>query len=109
MTAPATLFDRYETVMEENRQLRELLKGPERTFPIEWRLSPAETRILQCMANCPDGCSRERLEFVAADGRERSPETLKAQIWRLRQKLSKFGVFIETYYGVGYVVTGLAR
>lgn len=109
MNKQLSIIDRYEMLVEENRQLRELLVGPPRAFPLEWRLSPAETRILRCLAACPDGCSRERLEIAASDGRERDPATLKAQIWGLRQKLSKFDVFIETYYGLGYVVTGLPK
>lgn len=109
MDALTTLRERCETLIEENRQLREVL-APAKVFPLEWGLRPAHARILNCFLASPNGVrTKGQLEAVACRGDTESENALKVHIAGLRRRLEPLGVEIKVRYSVGYELPQASR
>lgn len=95
-----TLLD---TVLEENRQLRDALVPPV-IFPSEWKLRPAQARILACFLGSPNGVRTKEQLFQAISGRDgmHDDNTVKVSICDLRKKLAPYGIEILTRWAIGY-------
>ena len=93
--------DRLEARVSE---LESLLFSHADVLPVEWGLTPAETRIV-CALMARDVCSKEHLLAVAHDGRTDEPPEIKIVdvfICKVRKKLVPHGITISTLWGAGY-------
>lgn len=106
-----TPAERIEYLEEENRQLREALRGsPDLHFPAKWELCPAEKRILRSLIGANDGYrSRTALKHAASVSDATDEQTINVHVSRLRRKLAPFGVNIATVYGQGYQIDAPSR
>lgn len=106
----AALRGKIELIKEENRQLRELLV-PTVLFPLEWRLTPQEGRLLASLFKAPEGYRTRAACHAAACGfsAESDGKIIDVLVCRIRAKLSRFGVGIETVWGQGFRLTAESR
>lgn len=99
-----TLRAENESLREEVRQLRDLLAPETTVVPIEWGLTPTETRVYAHLA------SRERATkesiyqalYSGAVGENVEIKIIDVFVCKIRKKLRPFGVRIATIWGVGY-------
>lgn len=108
---------KIELLEVENDTLRarvtqlESVMGAEFCAPLEWRLTPSETRILGLLY------ARERVTKDAIMtvlyrewGRDEAEiKIVDVLVCKLRKKLKPFGISIQTRHGVGYGMTQDAR
>ncbi len=102
MNETAALRDRIAFLEEENAQLREAM-APASATPPEWRLSRSHARMFAALA------SRQSVSFDGllmcctgpTDG-ERSMQTLRTQVMRLRKRIQPHGYDIAIIWGQGY-------
>lgn len=103
MNAMIAISEENEVLRERIRQLEKVLMPPKLQFPLDWRLTPTEQRVLRCLAS-RDLVSKDAI-LLAARGFEHddSSETT-AQVWmhKLRKKLTERGVVIQNIWGTGY-------
>ncbi len=103
-----SLRGRIEELEEENRQLKDLLSPPV-SFPIAWRLSPQECRLLSALF------THERLSHdvarAALQSRSDTPcqSLVSANICHLRRKLKPMGIEIINIAWFGYAITQASR
>lgn len=98
-----------EALTARNEDLERALIG-EAVFPIEWRLTRSEARVLGCLA------AREvatKVQLLAALYEQRidggpEPKILDVFVCKLRRKLKPFGVEILTRWGTGYALANRA-
>jgi two-component system cell cycle response regulator CtrA len=103
------LREQNETLLEENRQLREAM-APTVVFPREVGLRPAQVRILAALMAAPNGICSKELLFQAISGRNDGDEnTVKVSMCGLRKKLEPYGVEILTRWAFGYEITAETR
>jgi two-component system cell cycle response regulator CtrA len=96
----------------ENDELRERVllleagEGAEWFAPIEFRLSPAMSRILGALL-AREFCTKEHLHQANADARgfcETEIKIVDVYICKLRRRLRPFGLEIRTLWGRGYAL-----
>lgn len=111
MERPRGLTDReWIDVLEERcRQLADSMVPP-MTFPAEWGVTRAQSRILRALiARAPHVVSSDALclayELPGADAAVQ-PDTVKVQLHKLRVNLRRAGVAatIKTAWGEGYAL-----
>ena len=99
---------RLEELEEENEELRQRVAALEAVLAPgqhenRYRLTAFEARLLASLAK---GGLRtfEHLYQIIYSGRLDPPDTktLKAHVWKLRQKLIPFGLDVRTVWGQGY-------
>ncbi|MBY6243880.1 helix-turn-helix domain-containing protein [Methylosinus sp. Sm6] len=103
MTAALEVRERIETLEEENRQLRDMLKPPT-TYPAEWRLTPQEADILSILAaRAPNAISKTALyeAFTWDNDDPPDPKIIDVLVCKLRAKLKDLHIEIETIWGFG--------
>lgn len=96
---------------KEIHRLENILK-PVMQFPIEWKLSKAESRILAAIYAGDDRyVSRPRILYALhGDAPPRNAEmTLKTQLCHLRSKMRIQRVRLLSRYGVGYRLDAWSR
>jgi DNA-binding response OmpR family regulator len=106
-----SLREQLEEAQEENRQLRELFL-PTTDFPLAWRLSKTERRLLGALYAYTAGAplSKEALHrAVSRDHVETHPKIVDVFICKARKKLIPLGIVIETVWGRGYCLTPDSR
>ena len=88
---------------EEIRQLRAMLV-PRIEFPREWKLQPAETKILRHLFGvAPRRCSKQEIKDMLYWRRDEQPESgLETRVAKIRAKLRPFGIIISSQRGMGY-------
>lgn len=96
--------DRIETLEEENRQLREMMR-PVLQFVPEWRLSEQQSRLLAMIYN-RQLANYEQIVVAfdiqrRADGND-DQNHVKVVAHYLRKKLKPHGIKFNTVWGVGY-------
>lgn len=91
-----------ESLQAEVAGLRALLSNADAVVPAEWRLTSAEERIFRVLL-AVDNATRK----VIAEGAD-APETrtIDVHITRIRSKVERFGVEIETVRGRGWRLVG---
>ena len=100
--------ERLDLVLEENKRLREELVPSEPFFPLRWRLTATESKILAfLMARAPMFRSKEQiLDAVRRDHRNPPmPKIVDVYMTKIRAKVHHHGILIETKWGVGYGLT----
>ncbi|PKR88410.1 hypothetical protein CXZ10_15375 [Pleomorphomonas diazotrophica] len=68
----------------------------------EFGLTPAESRLLQCLMQAR-ACTKPHLHAVVAP--EAEPKIIDVFVCKIRGKLRKFQVRIDTIWGQGYAMT----
>lgn len=104
MTTALEIRELVETLQEENRQLREMLKPPT-TYPAEWRLSQQEVELLTILAaRAPSAMSKSLIYDALFFDKDEPPQPkiVDVVVSKLRSKLKTLGVEIETIWGFGY-------
>jgi len=97
--------ERIDYLEEELRQLRANL-APITLFPIEWRLTATQQRIMAAFHRAHDGFLTHQQVFVASGSRaEESDNLVKVQIMHLRKKVAPLGMEISKRWGLGYEIT----
>ena len=83
---------------------REFL-GDDLAFPVDWRLTRYEARIVGVLL-CRTSATREQLLTAIYRFESDEPEgkIIDAHICKIRQKLLPFGVMIRTAHGHGYAI-----
>jgi DNA-binding response OmpR family regulator len=88
------------------------LKGEELVYPLEWRLSPRETQVLQVLERASGAVSREQFH-VALYGLQASggPDgnNIDVFVCHARQKLAPLSITISNRWGFGYSLDDTAR
>lgn len=98
-----------EFLREENRQLRKSLAGAEFSFPVEWRLTRAEQRLLNSLYTGPDFFrGEEALRFASCHGNATDRDVVKVRVCGMRKKLKPFGIEIKTVWGEGYILPAVS-
>ena len=99
------LRKRLDLVEAETRWLRDMLKSPD-FYPKAFGLSGYEGRVLKALMARGVPCSRPSLlaSIYFDDSADEVPEikTVDVMICKLRRKLKRFGIEIETHWGDGY-------
>lgn len=100
--------ERIEELEEELRQLKTILVPPF-TFPLEWRLTATQRRLLIALYKTP-GCLTHTQCFTAMDSKAiQSDSLLNVQIMKLRRRLTPFGVVVKNHWGVGYEIPAASK
>jgi DNA-binding response OmpR family regulator len=86
----------------ELTQLRAAFTETKAVAPAEWRLTPTEERVFRVMLAC-DTAGRAAIAAGASLGETR---TIDVHLLRIRDKLTRFGVEIETVRGKGWRLVG---
>lgn len=101
--------ERIECLEEELRQLRESL-APVTLFPIEWRLTATQQRIMAAFYKAHDGYLSHEQVFIASGSlAEEADNLVKVQIMHLRKKVAPLGMDIKKRWGLGYEMTPESR
>lgn len=101
--------DRIDYLEEELRQLRESL-APITLFPIEWKLTATQQRIMAAFYKSADGFLSHDQVFRASGSLADEPDNLvKVQIMHLRRKIAQLGMQIKKRWGLGYEITPESR
>ena len=105
----ATQRVRIEELEETLRQMRENL-APAMLFPIEWKLTVTQARMLAAFYRAPNGfLSHEQLFAAMQSKAEEADNLLKVQVAKLRQKAEPLGINILKRWGVGYEMPAESR
>jgi DNA-binding winged helix-turn-helix (wHTH) protein len=104
----ADLVERNETLELQLRAMRKAF-APRLLFPMEWRLTPTEAVVLECLYKSPDGFrSNDQLaacSYSYVKKGERLPEGgagMAAHVCKLRRKLRPYRICILTVHWEGY-------
>ena len=110
---------RLEVVEQENLHLRERIAFLEDLLcggvqpPIEWRLTPAETRVFGVLVNREIATKEAVMATLysarAGDEADVEPKIVDVFICKIRKKLKPFGQQIQTVWGQGYTLDEDAR
>lgn len=93
---------RIEELEEELRQMRESLAPPAITFPMHWKLTPAQRRLLSAFIKTPF-LTHEQCAVALALNPVIDPDGLvKVQISKARRKIERMGLQIINRWGEGY-------
>lgn len=103
------IHQEVDYLREENRQLKQMLRGPDTEFPKEWGLIPHECRLLRALVAIGGPRPSDVLLRACAVSESASDSLLKVRISRLRKKLATTGIEIKTVYGVGYELPEASR
>lgn len=97
------LRETVDLLIEENRQLKELLASPKNAPPLEWGLSKVRARIYTALAT-RRYTSFELLLASVYGGRDCAPnsESLKVNVWHTKRALQAHGFTIKSQRGIGY-------
>ena len=103
---------RVDRLQAENDVLREKLKalqedflGDDMIFPVEWRLTASEKRVLAVLIARIQVTKQQLLTALTRyEGEEPEIKIIDVFICRIRSKLAAFGIVIETIWGVGYFI-----
>jgi hypothetical protein len=103
--------DRIDELEEENRQLKEMLAPSGIDFPIDWRLTEAERRLLAAFYARPDGYLPHRaIVAVYVKYRDRGDAHYTSVIiCKLHHKLKPIGIELFNRHGHGYQLTAASR
>ena len=97
------LRERIDFLVEENRQLKDLLASPKNAPPLEWGLSKTRTRIYTALATRKYTSFEQLLAAVyAGRGCTFDPTTLRCNIMHTKRALQAHGLTIKSQRGLGY-------
>ena len=109
---------RLEAVERENdmlrariAQLEDALAGSAVALPIEWGLTPQESRVLGVL-RARSMATKEAVMaalYVDLGKDEAEPKIVDVFICKIRKKLKPFGVEIKTVWGQGYSLAEKSR
>lgn len=97
---------RVEELEEQVRQLKDELNAAEYVAPRELALSMAQTRMIGIMLRHDRVVTPEALFNATRSHMTRRTEhdskLMQVNVWKLREKLKRFNMEIETVYGFGW-------
>ncbi|RVE90101.1 helix-turn-helix domain-containing protein [Sinorhizobium meliloti] len=98
-------LQREITILRERvRQLEELLAPTTVPVPIEFGLTGSEARVFAHLATRDMATKQSVMLALYSDRADVEPETKIVDVFvcKMRKKLARFGVTIETVWGQGY-------
>ncbi|MGV6876658.1 helix-turn-helix domain-containing protein [Pseudochelatococcus sp. B33] len=97
-----------ETLRERVRQLEDALAPPGVHVPIEWRLTPVEATVYQCLASRHEATKQAIMTALYGTRPDDAPEIkiVDVIVCHIRKKLKPFGIEIRTIWGRGYAIDG---
>jgi two-component system cell cycle response regulator CtrA len=95
---------RIDNLEERIRQLEDALMPPSISIPFEYGLTPAEARVFAHLASREMGTRQSIMLALYSDRPNEEPEIKIVDVFvcKMRKKLARFGVRIETVRGQGY-------
>jgi two-component system cell cycle response regulator CtrA len=100
-----------EELRERVRQLEEIITGFEPDFPREFQITPSEAQVLRALM-LSGMTTKDHLMHVLYGARQGDPprtEVLNVYVCKLRSKLLKFGISIDTVWGRGYAMSPASK
>jgi DNA-binding response OmpR family regulator len=104
----AKLREQLEDARAENAMLRDLMSDNRLNFPPEWRLQPAERRVLACILKSANGfVTRELLFHACTNDEDADIKTVDVRMCGVRKKLRQKlpGVKIKVEWGQGFSIS----
>jgi DNA-binding response OmpR family regulator len=102
----AKLREQLEDARAENAMLRDLMSDNRVNFPPEWRLQPAERRVLACILKSANGfVTRELLFHACTNDEDADIKTVDVRMCGVRKKLRPLGVRIDVEWGQGFSIS----
>lgn len=101
------LKGRIDELKEENRQLKEMLRGDHLNLPLEWNLPPTISKIIKVLLSQEAATTQEifnTLYFDDPNGGPDSPDIIQVHISLHRKKLKEFGIEIKHLRERGYYI-----
>lgn len=97
---------RIEILEERNRQLEELLIPSNVPFRPEWGLTATEQRIFAHLTTKDMSSKPSIAAAIYADRIDEQPDIkiVDVMVCKMRKKLDRFGVEIQTIWGHGYAL-----
>ncbi|MFB6449278.1 helix-turn-helix domain-containing protein [Bradyrhizobium tunisiense] len=100
---------RIECLEEELRQLRSSL-APVTLFPIEWKLTATQQRLVAAFYKSNDGfLTHDQVFLASGSSAEEADNLVKVQIMHLRKKVAPLGIEINKRWGQGYEMTAKSK
>jgi DNA-binding response OmpR family regulator len=100
------LREQLEDARAENAMLRDLMSDNRVNFPPEWRLQPAERRVLACILKSANGfVTRELLFHACTNDEDADIKTVDVRMCGVRKKLKPLGVSIDVEWGQGFSIS----
>ena len=93
---------RIEELEEELRQTKESLLAAPVLFPAEWKLTPAQNRLLSAFAKTPFLTHEKCFLALALNHEVEADNLVKVQIVKARKKIEPLGMKIINRWGEGY-------
>lgn len=108
---------RLEVIETENEVLRariaelESLLGHDWLPPVEWRLTPAEARVMGALRSRDVATKGALMAALYRDNAADEAEIKIVDVFvcKIRKKVKSFGIVIETRWGIGYSLTPESR
>ncbi|MBB3608644.1 two-component system cell cycle response regulator CtrA [Rhizobium sp. BK602] len=96
--------DRISMLEERIRQLEDALMPPTIVIPLEYRLTSSEARVYAHLASRDVATKQSIMLALYSDRIDLEPEIKIVDVFvcKMRQKLKRFDVVIETVWGHGY-------
>jgi DNA-binding response OmpR family regulator len=102
----AKLREQLEDAHAEIAMLRDLMSDNRMNMPPEWRLQPAERRVLACILKSANGfVTRELLFHACTDNEDADIKTVDVRMCGLRKKLRPLGVTIKAEWSIGFSIS----
>lgn len=103
--------EQIETLRERVRQLLDALAPPEVVVPMEWMLSPAEAKLFAHLTTRDLVTKSSAMAALYSDRHDDDiePKIVDVFICKIRAKLRKFGVEINTVWGHGYSLSDRSK
>jgi two-component system cell cycle response regulator CtrA len=99
-----------ETLRERIRQLEQILVPDDAVTHVEWGLTASEAKVFAHLTT-RDICTKQSIMYALYTGRideDPEPKIVDVFICKIRKKVEKYGVQIETVWGQGYSLTNRA-
>jgi len=105
------LRDQVYELLELNRKLLEAVAPTGAIFPPVWQLNPQQTIALALLWMRPGPVQSRLLHASITDTPVHADDSpiVRVTIYRLRQKLERFGIEIKTHSGHGYEILAQSR
>lgn len=97
--------EQIQDLIRENDHLRTYIME-NMLFPERWGLSRRESKLLMAIYRAENYCAHDDLR---ASANIHSNDLAKVYIAKIRDKVGRFGILIETLHGRGYKLTPASR
>lgn len=100
-----------QTLRERVRQLEEALAPSFVITPLEWQLTMSEARVFAHMATRAIATKQSIMMALYSNRTDEDPEIKIVDVFvcKMRKKLSRFNIMIDTVWGQGYALQDRAN